>query len=91
MAIIVGHNGRDRYANSIASRTGQSGGSVGGIKKAGIWGGSTWMTLYNQGNSYTHRIPQRTPSLQFFLANTTRNPTQLVRGSYNATHSGMLG
>ena len=43
MALIVGHNGPSSYANTIANRTGQSGGSVGGVKKAGtIQYGPTW-------------------------------------------------
>ena len=35
MAIIVGHSNRlSRSVSSITNRTGQSGGSVGGVKKA---------------------------------------------------------
>jgi hypothetical protein len=90
MAIIVGHNGRDRYATTITSRTGESGGSVGGVKKPGTWAGNTYMSLYNQGNSYSYRVAQRIPSLKFSLLNTTLSPLQYRRGSYAVTHSGTL-
>jgi len=90
MALIVGHNGPSSYASTIANRTAQSGGSVGGNKKAGIWGGNVFMSVYNSGNSYTYRAPQRIPTLAFILANTTRNPVQYRRGSYYATHSGTM-
>jgi hypothetical protein len=82
--------GRGRYVDSIAGRTIQSGGSVGGIKKPGIVTyGATW-SRGNMGN-FLVRAPQRLPSLAFSLANTTRYPNQLRRGSYAVTHSGMLG
>jgi hypothetical protein len=78
MALIVGHNGPSAYANTIASRTGQSGGSVGGIKKAGI---VTFGTTWQRGNmgNYIKRAPQTTPSLAFMLLNTTTRPTQGTR------------
>jgi len=91
MALIVGHNGPSAYANTIANRTGASGGSVGGVKKAGIWGGNVFMKVYNVGNSYTYRISNRVPSLAQANLLTTRNPVQYRRGSYYATHSGTLG
>ena len=59
MALIVGHNGPSSYANTIANRTDQSGGSVGGNKKAGIWGGNVYMGVRNVGTSYTYRVPQK--------------------------------
>lgn len=90
MALIVGHNGPSSYASTIANRTGQSGGSVGGVKKAGIWGGNVYMSVYNIGNSYSYRVPQTTQGIAFALANTTRNPVQYRRGSYAVTHSGTL-
>lgn len=75
MALIVGHNGPSAYANTIASRTAQSGGSVGGVKKAGIVTfGPTW-TRANMGN-YIKRAPQRIPSLAFLITHTTRAPVQ---------------
>jgi hypothetical protein len=78
MALIVGHNGPSAYANTIASRTGQSGGSVGGNKKAGI---VTFGTTWQRGNmgNYIKRAPQRVPSLAFMLLNTTRAPVQGTR------------
>ena len=91
MALIVGHNGPSSRAETIANRTEQSGGSIGGVKKAGTWGGNVYMKVYNIGNSYTYRIPQKTPNLLQFKLLTTKNPTQFRRGSYYATHSGMLG
>ena len=91
MALIVGHNGPSSHAETIANRTEQSGGSVGGNKKAGIWGGNVYMSVYNVGTSYTNRIPQSTPNLITMKLLTTRNPVQYRRGSYYATHSGSLG
>lgn len=91
MALIVGHNGPSTYANSIANRTSQSGGSVGGVKKAGIWGGSVFMKVYNVGNKYTYRAPQRQPTLYQLAFLQTRSPVQYRRGSYYATHTGQLG
>lgn len=67
-----------RNADSIASRTIQSGGSVGGVKKAGIITfGPTWKRG-NMGN-YIVRAPQTTPSLAKMLLLTTRNPVQGTR------------
>ena len=78
MALIVGHNGPSAYANTIASRTGQSGGSVGGVKKAGI---VTFGTTWQRGNmgNYLRRAPQKIPSLAFMILNTTRAPVQGTR------------
>lgn len=90
MAVIVGHNGPSSYAGIIASRTGQSGGSVGGNKKAGTWAGNVYMSVNNVGNSYKYRVSQRVPSLAFSLFNTTRTPLQYRRGSYAVSHSGTL-
>ena len=90
MALIVGHNGPSSYATTIANRTGQSGGSVGGVKKAGIWSGQPFMSVRNVGNSYSFRAPQRIPNLIFSQFMTTRNPVQYRRGSYAVTHSGTL-
>ena len=89
MALIVGHDG-SRYVNTITNRTGQSGGSIGGIKKAGTWSGQPFMSVYNVGNSYSYRAPQRPPSLRQLFTLTTRSPFQYRRGSYAATHSGTL-
>ncbi len=89
MALIVGHGGT-RNVTTIANRTGQSGGSIGGVKKPGIWSGQPFMSVYNVGNSYTYRAPQRPPSLRKLFTSTTRFPLQLQRGSYAVTHSGTL-
>jgi len=91
MGLIVGHNGPSAYCNTIANRTGQSGGSIGGDKKAGTWGGQVFMSVKNVGQSYTYRAPQTMHTIPFILLNTTRNPNQYRRGSYAVTHSGMLG
>lgn len=91
MALIVGHNGPSSYANTIANRTPQSGGSLGGNKKAGIWGGNVYMSVYNVGTSYYRRAPQSTPTALQMRLLTTRYPTQLRRNGYYASHSGTLG
>jgi hypothetical protein len=89
MALIVGYGG-SRYATLSASRGPQSGGSVGGNTKAGIFTGSPFMRVFNIGNAYTYRMPQRPSSLQQLFTMTTRNPLQYGRGSYAVTHSGTL-
>jgi hypothetical protein len=91
MGLIVGHNGPSAHCNTIANRTGESGGSIGGNKKAGIWGGTVYMAMYNVGSHYAYRAPGKIPSLTFAMTNTTRNPVQYRRGSYAVTHTGMLG
>jgi len=64
--------------NTTASRTEQSGGSVGGNKKPGIVVfGATW-TRGNMGN-YLKRAPQRLPSIFELKLLTTRSPVQLSR------------
>lgn len=90
MTLMVSQFGRARYASTITGRTGQSGGSVGGVKKAGTVGyGPSW-TMRNMGN-YLNRAPHGccNNSVQFALFNTTRFPTQVT--GYRAVHSGMLG
>ncbi len=76
-------------SSSLINRTIQSGGSVGGGKKAGI-GNSVYMRVYNIGTSYEYRMPQTSPNIRQMLLLTTRNPTQYGRGSYTVTHSGTL-
>lgn len=91
MALIVAHSSSlTRNANSITNRTAESGGSVGGVKKAGTWAGSVYFRIYNQGNSYTYRVQQSSPPLRTMFLKTTRNPLQYARGSYALTHSGTL-
>ena len=83
MALIVGHNGPSSYAGTIANRTGQSGGSVGGVKKAGtVQYGPTW-TRGNMGN-YLRRAPQGccNNSVVFAITQTTRHPVQRRRNGY---------
>lgn len=74
--------GRGRYVDVLVNRGIQSGGSIGGVKKAGMWTGQPFMSVYNIGNAYTYRIPQRQPNLLFSLGNTTRNPVQYRRNGY---------
>jgi hypothetical protein len=91
MALMSGSNAMTTRANTIAARTGQSGGSVGGVKKAGIFAGSVAWSQGNMGRSVFWRAPQSQPTLAFALANTTRYPVQQRRNGYAVSHSGMLG
>jgi hypothetical protein len=90
MALIAGHNNTSGLER-IANRTEQSGGSCGGVKKAGFGALSVNMRVYNIGTSYSYRIPSRQLSCRDNHFFTTRYPTQVRRGSYAATHNGMLG
>jgi len=90
MALIVGHDGPSKYANTIANRTAASRGSIGGVKKPGTWAGNTYMSVYNVGTSYTYRVAQREPTVKQLYLFTTRSPVQYRRGGYAVTHSGML-
>ena len=76
--------------SSLINRTIESGGAVGGNKKAGIWTGTPFYTVYNIGTSYSYRAPQTTPNIRQMLFLTTRNPLQYRRGSYTVTHAGTL-
>jgi hypothetical protein len=76
--------------SSLINRTIQSGGSVGGNLKAGIWTGSPFYTVYNIGTSYSYRAPQTTPNIRQMLLLSTRTPLQYRRGSYTVTHAGTL-
>lgn len=89
MALMTSQFGRARYANTITGRTGQSGGSVGGEKKAGIVNG-VWWNRGNMGN-FMDRAPRGccNQSIQFALFTTTRFPTQVT--GYRAVRSAMLG
>ena len=91
MVGMVTQFGRGRYVDVIAGRTIQSGGSVGGVKKAGIVvSGASW-PQGNFGSHFLYRAPQRVQSLSTALLFTTRNPVQYKRNGYYATHSGQLG
>lgn len=83
--------GRGRYVDAISNRTIQSGGSIGGVKKAGVFAGSVAWPQGNMGSHVFYRAPQRQPSVTFALRNTTRNPVQQNRNGYAVSHSGMLG
>jgi hypothetical protein len=74
MVLIVGHNGPSSYTSTITGRTIESGGSVGGVNKAGI---VVFGTTYSRGNmgNYLVRAPQTIPSLHFSLTHTTMRPT----------------
>jgi len=95
MAIIVSHNrkrGSGSRIDALTNRTAQSGGSLGGNKKAGtVQFGTTWMRG-NMGN-YLRRVDRgccnRGPL--FAMYNTTRYPVQYKRNGYAVMHSGMLG
>jgi len=88
MALMTSQFGRARYANIITNRTGQSGGSVGGVKKAGIITfGPTWKRG-NMGN-YLVRAPQTTPTLAQIITLTTLHPVQRRRNGYAVSH-GMM-
>jgi hypothetical protein len=78
------------HISSLTNRTIESGGSIGGNIKAGIWTGSPYMSINNIGNSYTYRIPQQIPNIRQMIFLTTRYPLQYKRGSYTVTHSGTL-
>ena len=75
MALMSGSNALTANAEIISNRTGQSGGSVGGVKKAGI---VTFGTTWQRGNmgNYLRRAPQKIPSLSYILTHTTRSPVQ---------------
>jgi hypothetical protein len=74
--------------DSIAGRTIQSGGSIGGVKKPGtVYFGTTW-SRGNQGN-YLSRATKNTPTLEFSMFNTTRRPVQGT--NYQVYRSKTLG
>ena len=86
MALMSGSSAMTTRANTITARTSQSGGSVGGNKKAGIFGGSVSWPQGNFGGTAFRRAPQTQPTLAFALANTTRRPVQRSRASYGVVH-----
>lgn len=92
MVGMVSQFGRARYVDVITNRGLQSGGSVGGVKKAGtVQYGPTW-SRGNMGN-FLNRAPQGccNNSVAFAIRNTTRRPVQYNRNGYAVSHSGMLG
>jgi hypothetical protein len=68
--------GRGRYVDIISNRTIQSGGSIGGVKKAGIFAGSVSWPQGNMGQAVFYRAPSTQPSVIFSLTRTTTRPTQ---------------
>ena len=88
MAVIVGHGGTAKV-NLIANRTAQSHGSVGGVKKAGIFGGSVGWPNGNLGTMAFRRAPQRMPTnIATMYLLTTRRPTQGT--GYTLSHGGLM-
>jgi hypothetical protein len=75
-------SGNTTHSNTVTSRTFQSGGSLGGDKKAGIFGGMVAFPQGNMGGHVFYRAPQRIPSIQFDLYNTTRHPITRKRATY---------
>ena len=71
--------------NTIASRTGESGGNVGGNKNAGIFAGAIGWSRGNIPASVFARAPQRTTSITFAIRNTTNHPVQRKRNGYSVT------
>ncbi len=69
-------------SDTITGRTGESGGSVGGNKKAGIFGGAVGWSRGNLPASVFWRAPQRTPSLLTMSLLTTKHPVQYRRNGY---------
>lgn len=91
MVGMITQFGKGRYTDVITNRTIQSGGSVGGNKKAGIVvSGPSW-PQGNFGRAFLYRAPQRIQSLAETILLTTRRPVQYNRNGYYATHSGRLG
>ena len=89
MALMTSQFGRARYANTIVNRTAQSGGSVGGNKKAGLFGGSVGWPVGNMGSHVFWRAPQRPPTLIQSMLLTTKHPVQRRRNGYSISHGQM--
>jgi hypothetical protein len=68
--------GRGRYVDVITNRTIQSGGSIGGVKKAGVFAGSVSWPQGNMGSHVFYRAPNTQPTVLFSLFNTTLRPVQ---------------
>jgi len=90
MALIVSSYAGSRNISKIVNRTGASGGSIGGDKKAGIFGGNVFMRIQNQGNHGVWRLPHKTPTKSQLIIMTTHHPVQYRRGSYSLTHSATM-
>jgi hypothetical protein len=88
MVGMVSQFGRGKYVDQIVGRGIQSGGSIGGNKKAGTVNYGVSWSRGNMGN-FLVRAPQRTPSVLFMLLNTTRHPVQGT--NYQVARSRTLG
>lgn len=87
MALIVGHNGPSRFAEKITNRTPQSGGSLGGDKKAGtVYVGPSHFNV-SSGRMYLARAPKNAflPNV-FFTMNTTWRPVQQSGSTMTNVH-----
>ena len=73
---------QSRNVDSLTNRGCASGGSCGGPKKAGTFGGSISWPQGNMGRAVFRRAPQRQPSFRFNLVNTTRRPVQQRRATF---------
>ena len=87
MVLIVGR-GHARFTELTINRTPQSGGSLGGDKKAGtVYYGPTWARV-----QVSHKgAPKTTPSYAFMLYNTTRIPVQQSGSQLVLTRGTLLG
>ena len=74
------------YATTISNRTEASGGSAGGNKKPGIFGGSVSWSRGNLPASVFYRAPQRPSSLAQLKAITNLHPVQRRRNGYSVSH-----
>ena len=74
--------------DSITNKGCLSGGSCGGVKKAGLATPGTMFLVPNIGQKYIYRAQQRTPTLNFMLLTSTKNPVQVRRNGY---YSPLLG
>ena len=88
--VLMVHSGKTSSMEMQINRTYQSGGSLGGDKKAGIVNmGPSW-PLNSVQRHLAVRAPQRIPSVAFALYNTTLHPVQ-QKGSTIARLGMMLG
>jgi hypothetical protein len=71
-----------RHVDSLTNRGCAFGGSCGGNKKAGIFGGSISWPQGNMGRRVFKRAPQRIPSKWFIITHTTKHPVQQRRATF---------
>ena len=75
-------SGNTTHSNTVTARTYASGGSLGGDKKAGIFGGMVSFPQGNMGGHVFYRTPQRIPSVAFAMKNTTKFPVTRKNATY---------